>query len=206
MNNLFFPPTGSQLFGRPLRKHEISLSFKITFIFTRKRGSFVLLSKLWWQLRALLNSFGIQSHFSLKIEKASEICISLDYSAVEPGQFVQEIFELFSFWKWNKHKCSSPKRRGRCLSDEPITACPALYKALRVSSPTTRDSLAYLLNGMFCFSLLLCPRRCLPLSRPGSGFHGQTSSEEAGKETCWLDGCKSEDSKGISVQVDYWGT
>ena len=87
MSNLFFPPTGSQPFGRPLRKYEISLSFKVTFIFTRKRGGFVLLFQFWWQLRALLNSFGMQSDFSLKIEKASEICISMDYSTVEPGQF-----------------------------------------------------------------------------------------------------------------------
>lgn len=87
MNNLFFPLTGSQPFGRPLRRNEISLLLKITFIFTRKRRSFVLFFEFWWQLRALLNSFGMQSHFSLKIEKASEICISMGYLAVELGQF-----------------------------------------------------------------------------------------------------------------------
>lgn len=37
-----------------------------------------------------MNSFGMQGHFSLKGKKSSEICISMVYSAVEPGRFHAE--------------------------------------------------------------------------------------------------------------------
>lgn len=78
-----------------------------------------------------MNSFGMQGHFSLKGKKASEICISMVYSAVEPGRFRAEGIRGIQLLAVKQTQMLLPQGRGRCLSDAPITARPALYKALR---------------------------------------------------------------------------
>lgn len=112
VTNLFSPPIGSQLFRRPLRRGGVSLLLKITFKFTRKKGSFLLLLEFHGKSSALSRSFSVLGYFPLKSEKAREAQVTTNHRQWNLGASAQTIFVGFKFWGENKHKCSSPKGRG----------------------------------------------------------------------------------------------